>query len=164
MGPLRGSDCGQSRKCLCSAVHRGGEGKARVSHVCVGSLSAVWLLRPLLWKCILSSLLRTTQIQWPMLPYLASLQYLTSFTPGITLPSGSVRPFLRVGEWILVFSLFLTSPSFTVYNVEQNFTLAVLTVLFHASALVQISLLNSVHMNALNSLLDVAAGPQMWHI
>lgn len=73
MGPLRGSDCGQSRKCLRSTIHRGGEGKARVSHVCVGSLSAVWLLRPLLWKCILCSLLRTTQIQWPMLPYLASL-------------------------------------------------------------------------------------------
>lgn len=47
-------------------------------------MAAVWLLPPLLWKCILSSLPRTTQVQWLMLLYLASLHYLTSFTPGIT--------------------------------------------------------------------------------
>ena len=77
-----------------------------------------------------------------------------------------MRPFLGVGEWILVFSLFLTSPSFTVCNVgiKPNFTLAVLTVSFHACILVQISLLNSVHMNTLNSLWDVATRLQTWHM
>lgn len=46
MGPLGGSDSGQSRKRLCSTIHRGGEGKARV-FTCLkwghSSPFAVWL-------------------------------------------------------------------------------------------------------------------------
>lgn len=48
MGPLGGSDSGQSRKRLCSTIHRGGEGKARV-FTCLKwghSPSAVWLPLP----------------------------------------------------------------------------------------------------------------------
>lgn len=49
MGPLGGSDRGQSGKRLCSTIHRGGEGKAKV-FTCLkwghSSPSAVWLLLP----------------------------------------------------------------------------------------------------------------------
>lgn len=171
MGPLRGSDSGQSRKRLCSAVHHRGEGKG-CSHVwkCIPSSPAAATL----WLLSLQFTLRPLNaVTNSKLSYLTPLWYLTLFTPMIIasflklFPLESKRAFLG----IIVLSLFLRSSSVTACNakVEQNITfsplfLAILTAAPPTSSLVRISVLNFFQINKLNSLWDIATWLQTWHI